>query len=773
MGKKNKRKTSRGKRKPEAPEEEEGALSPLPLLPSFGDIPTFTIQSHTPSEEKSARKRSAGAISDGEESSKEDSSSNPSKRHRSSNEDTPKDLLKSTVEDNAKDVCKDSELDSEDRQQASTKRKGEENPLSDPTKRHRSSNEETCKDQDEDSEGWQQAPIKKRKGESTASNPTKRQRNGTPDGKGEDSEGWQHVPVRRKKVEVSDRGSSYPEIVLSSQRIHTWTRISDLQNLALHLLSFDAPPQWLLIKNKSAIRRAVYLYVPGLSMDLFDRRTSITSKPPGDDETPVRHSTLGEFFPFSLTENPVPKPLGELSNIFTHVLPVRAGGDHNKNRREARLKISDLLLSTEDLIENEYPLHSSQIPKDQPSLTSKEQLKQDEWVETSLTDLPPRNNEAGSTLEGYTVYSLDCEMVKTCEESSLARVSLISWDGDVVFDSLVKPSDLVIDYLTPFSGITEAMLRDVTTTRADIQNKLKELIDGNTILIGQSLNSDLNALRMRHPWIVDTSVIYDHPRGKPMKPSLKWLTNKFLKKEIQTHGAKGHDSIEDSKACLDLVKLKLERGKEYGSTAANFESIFTKLAALKPAKTGAVIDYGDVQKKFGTVAQFTKRGNDDDQIVDGVLKAVNGDDISGIAPVDFTWAQLRDLNTTRGWHNSYQKFITEMNTTMITADSPPITIPEKPTPLEGDELGKVVEETVARIKKIYDGLPKCSVLVVYGGTGDPVEMGRLNAMQAIYKKEFKVKKWDECSVKWTDKEEQELKKAVSEARKGVALLAVK
>ncbi|KAF3217517.1 hypothetical protein TWF191_008493 [Orbilia oligospora] len=792
MGKKNKRKTSRGKRKLEAPDEEDKALSPLPLLPSFDDIPTFTIQSHTPSQEKSARKRSAGAISDAEESSKEDSSSNPAKRRCSSNEDIPKGVSGDTVKDTTEDAHRDSDSDSEGQQRAPIKRRGEKSPLADPAKRFRSSNEEISKNQDEDLEGWQQVPIKKRKGENTSPSPTKRQRSSNEDtpkevsgGKDEDSEGWQHVPVRRKKGEVPNRGKSYPEIVVSSQRIHTWTRISDLQGLALHLLSFDAPPQWLHIKNKSAIRRAVYLYVPGLSMDLFDRRTPLIPKASVDEEPPIHHSTLGEFFPWSLTENPLPKPLGELSDIFTHVLPVRAGGDGSKvfspvynmlnipveadpkkknqkrnNKREARLKISDLLLSTEDLIENEYPIHSSQIPEDHSPLTD-----QEGWVETSLTDLPPRNNEAGSTLEGYKVYSLDCEMVKTsvrpstesstessteCStESSLARVSLISWDGDVVFDSLVKPSEPVVDYLTPFSGITEAMLRDVTTTRADIQNKLKELIDGNTILIGQSLNSDLNALRMRHPRIVDTSVIYDHPRGKPMKPSLKWLTNKFLKKEIQIRGAQGHDSVEDSKACLDLVKLKLEKGKEFGSTAANFESIFTKLAASKPAKTGAVIDYGDVQKKFGTVAQFTKRGNDDDQIVEGVLKAANGDDISGIAPVDFTWAQLRDLNTTRGWHNSYQKFITEMNTKMITANSPPIAIPEKPTPLEGEELGKVVEETVGRIKKIYDGLPKCSV------------------------KEYKVKKWDECSVKWTDKEVQELKKAVEEARKGVALLAVK
>ncbi|KAK6505482.1 hypothetical protein TWF481_007380 [Arthrobotrys musiformis] len=713
MARKTRRKTARGKKKhePSHEKEEQKAHSPLPVLPSLDDIPTFTLQSHTPSEEKSSRKRTANDISDTEEPSKEDSS-NPSKRHRSSNEDTPK--------------------DSED-------------------------------------------------------------------------EGWQHIPIRRKKGEVSNRGDSYPELTISSQRINTWTRISDLQNLILHLLSFDAAPQWCLIKHKSAVRRVVYLYVPGLSMDLFDGRTPLSD--PGESEAlKMEHTTLGEFFPVSLSSRPLPKPLAPLSKIFSHVLPVRAGGDNNKifspvynmlnipvesdpkkayNRRKhtPRLKISDLLLSTEDLIENEYPLHSSQLPADHPppqptppteggEAAAAEPKKADQWVETPLTPCPPRINESGSTLEGYTIYSMDCEMVKTASGPSLARISLISFDGKLVFDSLVKPSEPILDYLTPFSGITEALLENITTTLPDIQNKLKELINANTILIGQSLNSDLNALKFKHPWIIDTSVIYDHPRGKPMKPSLKWLTQKFLKKEIQNQPSTGHDSIEDSRACLDLVKLKLEKGKDFGSTSANFESIFTKLSSSKPPKTGAVVEFGDVQKKFVNLAQFTKRATTDDDVVDGVLKAVNGD-ATGVSPVDFTFAQFKSLNTTRGWNNSYQKFITEMNTTLITPTSPPIVIPEKPVPLAGVELGKVVEETVERIQKIYEGLPKCSVLVVYSGTGDPVEMGRLNAMQAVYRKEFKVKKWDECTVKWTDVEDQALRRAVSEARKGIAMLAIK
>ena len=50
-----------------------------------------------------------------------------------------------------------------------------------------------------------------------------------------------------------------------------------------------------------------------------------------------------------------------------------------------------------------------------------------------------------------------------------------------------------------FSGLTEEMLRDVTTTLEDVQKDLSELIDYQTILLGHSLESDLRVLKVRLP----------------------------------------------------------------------------------------------------------------------------------------------------------------------------------------------------------------------------------------------------------------------------------
>lgn len=86
------------------------------------------------------------------------------------------------------------------------------------------------------------------------------------------------------------------------------------------------------------------------------------------------------------------------------------------------------------------------------------------------------------------------------------------------------------------------------------------ILNSHTILLGHSLECDLAALKIRHPLCIDTALIFRHPRGPPYKPGLKWLTNKWLGREIQG-AASGHDSEEDATACVDLLKLKMANGE--------------------------------------------------------------------------------------------------------------------------------------------------------------------------------------------------------------------
>ena len=76
-------------------------------------------------------------------------------------------------------------------------------------------------------------------------------------------------------------------------------------------------------------------------------------------------------------------------------------------------------------------------------------------------------------------------------------MAVVNENFDTCYHTFVKPELEIVDYLTRFSGITEETLRDVKKTLTDVQNDLQQLFTPDTILIGQSLQSDLKALKVR------------------------------------------------------------------------------------------------------------------------------------------------------------------------------------------------------------------------------------------------------------------------------------
>lgn len=539
------------------------------------------------------------------------------------------------------------------------------------------------------------------------------------------------------------------------------------------------------------------------------------------------------FNPQALDPESLPEPLRPLGNMFPHVWPVKAPGDAKYNKVHSPLQamllsslpkskessgggkgarpprvdkgfvpkrtpITTFISTAEDLRENEYTLHPAFFTSDEEKQSQlairqqAEQSKEHGWVDTEVPTLeagevPDTEIEKGSVTAGRNVLSLDCEMCLTeGGQSELTRISMVGWDGEVVLDELVKPAKPIIDYLTRYSGITKEMLDPVTTTLADIQKRLLTILTPRAILVGHSLNSDLTALKITHPFIVDTAHIYPHPRGPPLKCSLKWLTQKYLNKEIQK-GTTGHDSVEDARAVLELVKLKCEKGELWGTSEASNESIFRRLGrstkngkstAPGEGRTGAVVDWGNPERGFGSQATVSIGCRDDDDVVKGIASAVKGDESNTAIPgggVDFTWARLRNLEMTRGWCT---RMPDANNANESTTLIPP---PEETTPTSGPaitttdkSLAETVSQTVSDISRIYESLPPCTLFVVYSGTGDPREVSRLQNMHRKYREEFNARKpWNELSVKWTDTEEQALKRACERAREGCGFMCVK
>ncbi|KAL1128818.1 hypothetical protein AAG570_013352 [Ranatra chinensis] len=160
------------------------------------------------------------------------------------------------------------------------------------------------------------------------------------------------------------------------------------------------------------------------------------------------------------------------------------------------------------------------------------------------------------------MWGLDCEMCMTPAGSELTRVTVVNEQHEVVYNSLVKPYNPITNYLTKFSGITKKMLEDVNTRLEDVQRDLRAIIPPDCILVGQSLNMDLHALKMIHPYVIDTSIVFNISGERSRKSKLRVLVLEFLSETIQGSD-KGHDSKEDAISALKLVQKKLQHSTYY------------------------------------------------------------------------------------------------------------------------------------------------------------------------------------------------------------------
>ncbi|CAL3973525.1 unnamed protein product [Diplocarpon coronariae] len=175
---------------------------------------------------------------------------------------------------------------------------------------------------------------------------------------------------------------------------------------------------------------------------------------------------------------------------------------------------------------------------------------------------------------GYTVYGLE-----------LIRLTATSWpSGDPIFDVLVRPIGPLLDLNSRYSGVwprdmasalpwspeapkpsspaspaSKPPLR-ILPSPASARALLLSYLSPSTPLIGHGLENDLNVLRLIHPTVIDTALLFPHKAGLPFRNGLKMLMATHLNRQIQVvvdGKMEGHDSKEDANAAGDLVRFAL------------------------------------------------------------------------------------------------------------------------------------------------------------------------------------------------------------------------
>nr|XP_057909026.1 interferon-stimulated 20 kDa exonuclease-like 2 isoform X2 [Doryrhamphus excisus] len=180
--------------------------------------------------------------------------------------------------------------------------------------------------------------------------------------------------------------------------------------------------------------------------------------------------------------------------------------------------------------------------------------------QTSSHHQPSLSVTAGAAVPSKFL-AIDCEMVGTGPKgwvSQLARCSIVTYEGDIVYDKYVKPSMPVTDYRTPWSGIRPRDLWDATPFH-QARKEVVKLLKGK-VVVGHAVHNDFKVLQYSHPPAMtrDTSRIplLNEKAGFRANQcvALKKLIKVFFNRDIQM-GCQGHSSVEDAQATMELYKV--------------------------------------------------------------------------------------------------------------------------------------------------------------------------------------------------------------------------
>ncbi|MCO5581525.1 hypothetical protein L7F22_035411 [Adiantum nelumboides] len=276
-------------------------------------------------------------------------------------------------------------------------------------------------------------------------------------------------------------------------------------------------------------------------------------------------------------------------------------------------------------------------------------------------------------------------------------------------------------YPCRYSGITQEMMVNVTTTIKDVQMEILKIVSADTILVGHSLENDLAALKLVHKRIIDTALLYRHPRGLLFRPALRILASQFLNRRIQ-HGNGGHDSTEDAQAAMDLVLLKIRKGPGFGNSPTYFkESLLSVLS--KHGNQCTVIDRTSMLQRYAIGPCHSIPCTTDNEALLKAKKEVRNKQRK------FVWVQFSEL----------QQFYEEEARNLDTLSAhcaQVIALSTCDRAVDKEYIGRSSSEELKtklsqlddRVRQLHGTLDSQSMLLVFSGHGDIATVRRLRRL---------------------------------------------
>ncbi|KAI9432797.1 hypothetical protein H4582DRAFT_2083191 [Lactarius indigo] len=536
----------------------------------------------------------------------------------------------------------------------------------------------------------------------------------------------------------------HPEILRRKDPVS----INDVRDLVLHIIAIPHHRAG----SEYSIQKLVVLLIPGLTSTVLSlppppprlRRTLIypyhttpsDPPPPSPSKPPDLPSSID---PHSEEAAALYGGVPFITSTFSHACPTRAPGDSTRmhsvlntffqtpvsgeeKKRRIQERISaertqkkdpaQYLLTVEQMVENDYPV-----------------LR---WIETP---------QAAADADGsYKVYAVDCEMCMTNDGKALT--------GRRARSPTISPA---------------AALDPVTTTLADVQTHLRTLIDPSTILLGHSLESDLRALQLAHPRCVDTAILFHHPRGRPLKPGLAWLTRKWLGRTIQDRGPGGHNPEEDARACIDLLKAKIKNGPGFGEFRADYEPILARIARSHSRNRGsngartrtAIVDHGNPGAWHGgsaTAPATTIACANDAEVLDGLVGALDSH--------EFVFGRLMGI-TPKAENTENRNPTGAAETKTDNAETPSSSPPQDG---DGNSLFAAVTDLNAHLTALHAALPPRTALLLFLRAQRPAFDSGSGAGTGT---------GDGAAARWSTADDRALEEAVARARMGLLFVGVK